>query len=248
LAGIYILNLGNETARRLTGSWEDAGYADWSPDGSQVVYNVGSESGRHLFLRNAFGENRRQLTSEPGTEDSYPDWSPEGDQIVFARYDQLPVEADVDAEIMLLDLTGEGTIRPLNVRGTSPTFSPDGRQIAFVSDLNGAQDIYVMDVDGDNIVQVTDDPQLNLWPAWSPDGSRLLFVSERDGNLDIYTINVDGSGQERLTDHPAPDYAPAWSPDGMRIAFDSNRSGVLSIYVMDTDGTDVREVTVTGRE
>lgn len=226
---------------------EDASYADWSPDGNQIVYNVMLESGRHLFVRATSGADRRQLTGEPGTEDSYPDWSPDGDQIVFARYDHIAVEGeDVDAEIFLLDLEKGNTARPLNVRGTSPAFSPDGTRIAFVSDLNGSQDIYVMDVDGNNIVQITDDRQHEVWPAWSPDGDRIVFVSEgegREGNRDLYSVHVDGSNRERLTDHPAPDYAPAWSPDGTRIAFDSNREGVLSIYIMDADGANVTRIT-----
>lgn len=246
LASIYIMELGDGTMRRLTDDSEDASYADWSPDGNYIVYNVGLESGRHLFVRATSGADRRQLTGEPGTEDSYPDWSPDGDQIVFARYDHIAVEGeDVDAEIFLLDLEKGNTARPLNVRGTSPAFSPDGTRIAFVSDLNGSQDIYVMDVDGNNIVQITDDPYYDLWPAWSPDGDRIVFVSvsEREGNWDLYSVRVDGGNRERLTDHPAPDYAPAWSPDGTRIAFDSNREGVLSIYIMDADGANVTQVT-----
>lgn len=239
LGSIYTLQLSDGARQRLTDETEPASYADWSPAGDQIIYNVKEETGRHLFLRHLSGGNRRQLTDAPDTEDSYPDWSPDGSKVVFARYDHPSIEGeDVDAEIYLLDLE-EGSARSLNVRGTSPAFSPDGNRITFVSDLNGAQDLYVMNADGSNIVQVTDDPNFDLWPAWSPDGDRLAFASERDGNFDIYVVNVDGSNQQRLTDHPAADYAPAWSPDGTSIAFDSNREGVLSIYIMDADGSNL---------
>lgn len=245
LASIYIFDLRAGTTRRLTDKAESAGYADWSPDGSQIVYNIILKSGRHLVLRDAAGRGPRQLTNEPGTEDSYPDWSPDGTRIVFARYDHVAVEgADVDAEIMMLDLDEQVRVRSLGVRGTSPAFSPDGSRIAFVSDLDGTQEIYVMDTDGSNIVRVTNDGHTDLWPAWSPDGERLVYVSELDGNFDLYVVNVDGSGRQRLTDHPAPDYAPVWSPDGASIAFDSNRSGVLSIYIIDADGRNVMPMAV----
>lgn len=242
VSSIYMLQLSDGASRRLTDETENAGYADWSPDGSQIVYNAMEESGRHLFLRRTSGGNRQQLTDAPNTEDNFPDWSPDGSKIVFARYDQATVvEEDVDAEIYLLDLE-EGSARSLNVRGTAPAFSPDGSRIAFVSDLNGAQDLYIMNADGSDIVQVTDDPGYDLWPAWSPDGGQLAFASNHNGNngnYDIYVVNLDGSNRERLTDHKAPDYAPAWSPDGNRIAFDSNREGVLSIYIMDADGSNL---------
>lgn len=239
LATIYTLQLSDGATLRLTDETENASYADWSPDGHEIVYNAMEESGRHLFLRRTSGGNRRQLTNARGTEDGYPDWSPDGNKVVFARRDHRATEgADVDAEIYLLNLE-EGSAHSLNVRGTSPAFSPDGSRIAFVSDLNGAQDLYVMNADGSNIVQVTDDASFDLWPTWSPDGERLAFASERDGNFDIYVVNLDGSNQERLTDHPAPDYAPAWSADGNSIAFDSNRGGVLSIYIMNADGSNL---------
>ncbi len=85
-------------------------------------------------------------------------------------------------------------------------------QIAFQSDRDGDWDIYVMDADGGNVQQLTDDPAGDRYPAWSPDGTRIAFQSDRDGDEDIYVMDADGGNVRQLTDDPGEDYAPAWSP------------------------------------
>ena len=117
------------------------------------------------------------------------------------------------------------------------------QQIAFASDRDGDDDIYVMDTDGGNVRQLTDDPEWDGYPAWSPDGTRIAFASDRDGDDDIYVMDADGGNVRQLTDDPGWDGYPAWSPDGTRIAFASDRDGDGDIYVMDTDGGNVRQLT-----
>jgi len=98
-----------------------------------------------------------------------------------------------------------------------PTFSPDGRLIAFGSSRDGNFDIYVMDAAGGNVCRLTQSPGLDIRPAWSPDGRRLAFTSNRDGQYEIYVMNADGSGQQRVTHHPERDDYAAWHPDGKRL-------------------------------
>ena len=85
-------------------------------------------------------------------------------------------------------------------------------KIAFASNREGNEDIYVMNADGSGLTRLTDNPADDSEPAWSPDGSRIAFSSDRDDPGDIYVMNADGTGQTRLTDNPADDHAPAWSP------------------------------------
>jgi dipeptidyl aminopeptidase/acylaminoacyl peptidase len=128
-------------------------------------------------------------------------------------------------------------------------WSPDGQRIAFTWFSLTTSDIWVMNADGSNPVNLTDTPQIDEgFPAWSPDGQRLAYTTRRDGNNEIYVMNADGSNPARLTDNPADDFAPSWSPDGSRIAFVSDRDnspGVYDVYLMDADGAAVTRLTTS---
>ncbi len=111
--------------------------------------------------------------------------------------------------------------------------------------------LFVMNADGANRQQVTEDNADDITPVWSPDGQRVAFVSQRDGNREIYIVDSDGlsaggTGVVNLTQHPAEDWTPAWSPDGQQLALSSNRQGTWEIFVIDADGTNLRQITNDG--
>ena len=93
------------------------------------------------------------------------------------------------------------------------------------------------------LTQLTDNSDLDWFPAWSPDGSSIAFSSERDGDAELYVMNADGSGVTQLTNNFDADWLPAWSPDGSRIAFASDRDGDGELYVMNADGSGVNRLT-----
>lgn len=119
----------------------------------------------------------------------------------------------------------------------TPTWSPDGKYLAFVSDRDGNKEIYVMKVDGTQQLNLTHEPAEDWTPAWSPDGASIAFSSYRDGNWEIYVMGADGSRPQRLTHNTTADIAPSWSSDGQRLVFNSNRDGNWELYVMQRDGT-----------
>lgn len=122
-----------------------------------------------------------------------------------------------------------------------PAWSPDGRQIAFFSDRDGNNEIYVVDADGKNLRRLTFDPGDDKEPAWSPDGRRIVFASDRDGPLNLWMMNSDGSQQRRFTDYRLGKAAiPAWSPDGRWIAFTSSMRLGWRVSIIDSEGRQER--------
>ena len=125
----------------------------------------------------------------------------------------------------------------------SPTWSPDGKRIAFHSTRDGDYEVFTMNADGSGVTQLTDNLSADQVPAWSPDGKKLVFVSDRDGDLEIFIMNADGTGQTQVTHNACTEYNPAWAPDGTQIAFRSDCDGDAEIYVMSVDGTAVTQLT-----
>ena len=116
-------------------------------------------------------------------------------------------------------------------------YSPDGSQIAFVSERGDNDAIYVMNADGSNPIRLTQNYRDVEYLAYSPDGSRIAFVSERGDNDAIYVMNADGSNPIRLTQNYYDVEYLAYSPDGSQIAFVSERGDNDAIYVMNADGS-----------
>ncbi len=148
-------------------------------------------------------------------------------------------DAPGNLDIFLMDIANgkTSTLTNSSAADNSPTWSPNGSQIAFDSDPDG-QVIFVMNVYESTGPRRVTDYSEDSNPAWSPDGQKIAFVSQRDGNPEIYVMNADGSGQTNLTNNAAFDADPTWSPDSNQIAFASDRDGGgFQIYVMNADGT-----------
>ncbi len=128
---------------------------------------------------------------------------------------------------------------------SAPSWSPDGSRIAFASDQGGTSNIWVMDVDGSNLVNVTPQDEKDHSPAWSPDGEWIAFASVRDSLYwELYLMRPDGSDVQRLTWwEDASDLSPSWSPDTTRLAFASKRDGNWEVYTMDRDGSNLSRLT-----
>ncbi|NLG50525.1 MAG: DUF5050 domain-containing protein [Chloroflexi bacterium] len=125
-----------------------------------------------------------------------------------------------------------------------PSIGVDSLKVAFASNRDDNWEVYLMDIDGSNQTNVTNNADADdTAPSLSCD--RIAFQSDRDGNWEIYSTSLDGTDQVRLTDDPAADEAPSWSPDGQWIAFQSNRGGDWDIYIMHQSGQDLRPL-VTG--
>jgi hypothetical protein len=132
--------------------------------------------------------------------------------------------------------------RHVEAQQTPPLPIANGK-IAFTSYRDGNGEIYVMNPDGSNQTNLTNNSAWDDVPSFSPDGTKIVFSSNRDGNFEIYVMNSDGSNQTRLTNNSAQDGNPFFSPDGTKIVFDSYRDGNFEIYVMNSDGSNQTRLT-----
>ena len=223
---------------------------------AQIVFVSERNGNPEIYVMDSNGQNQRRLTNNRG-DDWSPSWSPDGKRIVFMSERAGHVHAKhgwPTSEIYVMDADGGSqqnlTNNPANDR--QPSWSPDGKRIAFMSDRDGPDlhfDIYVMDADGGNEQKLTENPNTDRQPSWSPDGKRIAFSSvrpEEHFSHEIYVMDADGGNTQRLTENLKTDLFPAWSPDGTQIAFASDRKADFEnfeIYVMDADGGNQRRLT-----
>jgi TolB protein len=121
---------------------------------------------------------------------------------------------------------------------SSPSWSPDGKQIAFVSNRGGTPQVYVMSADGSNARRVTFQGNYNQTPDWSPRGDLIAFTARDERNaFDLFTINVETGKVTRLTQDQGNNEEPSFAPNGRMIVFQSDRAGQWHLYVMTMDGT-----------
>ena len=143
------------------------------------------------------------------------------------------------ANIYLISLDGT-TIKKITKSGmnTDPDFSPDGKHLVFVSDVDGDEDIYLYSIEDGHVEKLTDNTAQDFSPSFSPDGSDIVFISNMHDTFkwEIYKINVNTKRTKRLTNNQYWDGFPKFSSDGKSIVYSSKRNGSEDIYVMNTNG------------
>src|SRR5579883_326587 len=221
--------------RQVTSGFARAGEGYFSPDGRSIIFQAVPNLPPSIFHRPKPDEDGYQIYLGALTEDS-------------------PAR---------MVSTGKG-------RCTCPYFHPSGRSILFASthlepsttaepprgpaysrtaryrwDFPESMDIFAADLDGKNLVRLTDAPGYDAEASYSPDGSRIVFTSFRDGDAEIYIMDADGKNPRRITHAKGYDGGPFFSPDGQRIIYRSDRKGndLLQIYVNNNQGTAERALT-----
>jgi len=128
----------------------------------------------------------------------------------------------------------------------SPSWSPDGKKIAYVSFESKNSMVYVQDILTGKRERIASNPGINSAPAWSPDGSRLAMTLSKDGNPEIYVMNLSSKSLQRITTNSAIDTEPAWSHNGSMLAFTSDRGGGPQIYEVPASGGEPKRLTFVG--
>jgi TolB protein len=149
-----------------------------------------------------------------------------------------------DSELWVMDWNGanQKQLTKHNSLALAPSWSPDGRHLAFTSYLRGTPALYLLTPSEGYLKLLWDKGGVNSSASISPDGATVAFASSQDGNVDIYTMPITGGEAQRLTTARGIDTQPAWAPNGRQIAFTSTRSGSPEIYLMDADGSNIRRI------
>jgi len=127
----------------------------------------------------------------------------------------------------------------------TPTIIGGGKWIAFNSRMDGDSDIYLIDVNGDNLTQITSSSAHDLYPSWSPDGERIVYQTNEGDDWEIAIIDISSKKVTKVTENTCSDFAPVWSPDGEWIAYYSDCDGARNIYKIQPDGTKRTQLTRT---
>lgn len=217
-----------------------------SPDNTRVAFSSLTKDGWQIRI---YSLDLGRLVHFPGFEGTNisPAWSPDG-HLAFSS------SRTGDPEIYVCNQDGGEMRRVTAYHGpdVSPTWNPKtGAQIAWVTGRNHLPQIFVMESDGTNPQQLTDEGYA-VSPSWAPNGMFLTFSWNRKygpgapGGQDIYIFDIASKRYLQLTHGEGSNDFPSWSPDGRHIVFQSDRSGSDQIWSMLADGTDVVQLTHGG--
>ena len=218
------------------------------PRRNEASVTIEDESGTRVVLANFDGSNQRDLFTidgvgiVSGTENRLFDmkWSSDGRWINFTE-GVFAGGPDDRADLWTMRPDGTGRTRlteSANVNNGVAAFSPDGSRLVFRSSRNGSFELYLMNADGSDVRQLTDDPGRENFPVFSPRGDEIAFSSDRDGAVDraghrtfdnyVMAISADGTpgAVRRLTTDPGQDAHPWYSPDGAWIVYTSEQAGI----------------------
>lgn len=261
---IYEFDLGSQSTNTLVQTDAHEENPAYAPDGQKIVYTSTVEDHRDvdydqklrdIFVKDLTNDRAINLTTN-GSDDWHPKYSPDGKYIGFVseRNDLRDVPFyERFANVFLMESDGRFQLELAHSESNngSPSIAPGSTEdkglVYFDSNRNGRKAIYQVDFKGENLRQITFNPENDdVGPDISPSGDKIVFFSNRDDNFEIYMMNNDGSAQQRLTSNAADDLNPVFSPDGRKVIFHSNRNGNFDIFLMNLDvqssGQSVAEV------
>ena len=258
-AELYLMNLTTLELQQLTHTDElDEYMPAFSPDGQSIAFVTertrggmmlppiqasGSDPSRAaIYLMDVNGRNQRALI-DVGGADRAPVFSPDGKKIAFES--KAPTAEPADSsnntqiddtlEIYVIDTDGANKTQLTHnsVDDGHPTWSPNGKQIAFTSMVENIYQIFVVNAAGGTPKQLTFSDASHYHPTFTPDGKRIIYISSGDNHYTIWMMNADGSNKTQLTNYIGAHFEPSISRDGKKLVFSSDRSDHMRIYLMD---------------
>ncbi len=233
--------------KRLTfeNSWTPS--SAWTPDGREIIFSTGQFGSLNLLRMPAAGSRKPVRLSSVGEGGGHPAISQNGRRLVYQKD-----TTDIDIWRAEVPAANSRATPPVKLISSTrmehtPSYSPDGKRIAYSSNRSGSFEIWVCDADGSNSNQLTSfGGPFTRSPSWSPDGAWIAFDSRAELQPDIYVISSQGGKPRRLTKDPSNEINPIWSKDGKFIYFASNRGGNYQLWKSPAAGGDSIQITKSG--
>lgn len=237
----YVIDQDGVNTKMVSSSDKQAMSPQWSPDGRRFAHMEFEAGKGQLFLTDVATSRRTAVATTGKTLDFTPAFAPDGKTMAFSR------ATEEGTDIFTVNIRDNCCLQRLTVGrfsdNLSPTYSPDGRQIAFVSTRSGMAQVYVMAADGT-------DQQLfapfdygvtgaSNAPDWSPDGRSVAFHREVAGTLQIFVLDARTRTVRQLTS-VGRNEDPSWAPDSRHLAFVSDRSGYRQLWIIDIETGRIR--------
>ncbi len=251
---IYSVNPDGTGLTRLTDDLDSDTRPAAAPNGRKIAFDSSRSGNDELYVMNPDGSAISRITTR-GAPDRGASFAADGQRLAYSvRHASTLPGGWSEGDIWTVNADGTETTRLTFDRELDefdPAFSPDGSRIAFVGgtpgDSGSSYDVFVMDADGSNVVNLTGPgggaSTEDSDPSFSPDGQSIAFTSDRDGGPEIWVMDVDGGDPRQLTDSSGRDEQPSFSPDGTKIAFTARRGGSTDLFTMNADGTQQTRLT-----
>ena len=229
---------------RITNDSAPEGWPRVSPDGSKLLFHTLDRSKKNMsgysIVMIEPGKVGRKLIAGPYAD--MPAWFPDGKNFAY-QYLKMRKPIFVRTPVNGVGMTFVSP-QPLGDFDSQPDVSPDGKRIAFTTEIGDTMQICCVDTTGSNFTIYTEGQS----PRWHPDGNKLLFDRKVGNAFQCFIFDMTNGQVTQLTSGNAYNIYPTWSPDGKWIAFNSNRDGKSHLYAMKSDGSQVTQLTSGGAQ
>ena len=248
---LYIVPASGGEPQRLTFDDRDIAGFSWTPDGESLVFSSNKTGHFRLWKIDISGGEPTWVSDVATLDPGSPSFSSTGSHLAYEEWTfELNIwEVSIDGSLVAEPDDAPAMARKFaSTRSdVQPSYSPDGKQVAFVSNRSGQVELWIGAQDGSHqSALVSLDGAYLQMPRWSPDGQHITFEAFQDGRAQVYTVDAKGGKPRRLLHEEAEQRFPYWSKNGQWIYFTSNREDGWQIWKTTPSGAELTRVTSNG--
>lgn len=219
----------------------------WTPNEKGFIYTASSFRGTRILFLDLKKKQMRVLISSNDGISTGGSWNKKNGDLIAT----VSKNGNADIYLFANPISGEGNIKQrltnFSSIDTSPSLSPNGKTLLFVSNRSGTVQIYASNLKTGVQKRLSFMGKYNTDPKWSNDGNYIVYAGLKNGVFQIFLMNPNGEVLRQLSFGKKSSEEPSWSPDDRLIVFSSKVSGEAKLYVMTIDGEYVRRLTQSGK-